>query len=86
MILKKPILVSSSTPLARTIKQARAGLIFKAGDDSDCANKIIQMASNGWESNQYSINGYQYVIDKGHNWEEESEPLLLSAYDELKEI
>lgn len=83
MIAKRPVLVSSSIPLARTVKQAQAGLIFNAGDPIDCANKILAMANDKEACLRYAENGYKYVMNKGHNWEEESEPSLIDAYDRL---
>lgn len=83
MIAKRPILVSSSVPLARTIKQAKAGMIFKAGDPEDCANKIIMLSEDKTSCDKLANNAFDYVLKKGHNWEEESALNLLKAYDQL---
>jgi len=85
MIAKRPVLVSSSAPLARTVQQANAGMIFSAGDPQDCAQKILAMADNPGACSQYAENGYRYVVEQGHNWEEESAPQLIEAYDHLFE-
>ena len=86
MIAKKPVLVSSSDPLARTVLAAKAGAIFKAGDAIDCANKIKDMYDNPSLLSKYATNGFNYVMKDGHNWENESAPVLISAYDELFDI
>lgn len=83
MIAKRPVLVSSSAPLARTVRQAYAGMIFAAGDPQDCAQKILAMADDPVACAQFAENGYRYVMEQGHNWEEESAPRLIAAYDRL---
>lgn len=83
MIAKRPLLVSSSAPLARTVNRAGAGLVFNAGDHNDCAKKILELADNPLACSSYAENGYRYVLEKRHNWEEESAPRLINAYDAL---
>lgn len=83
MISKRPVLVSSSPPLSRSVRQAKAGLIFAANDPYDCAEKIIAMANDPEGCKQFAENGYLYVMEQGHNWESESVPKLLLAYDNL---
>ena len=83
MIAKRPLLVSSSTPLARTVTQAGAGLIFEAGNPDDCAKQIMALAEDASARKVYANNGYRYVIEQHHNWEEESAPRLINAYDGL---
>jgi glycosyltransferase involved in cell wall biosynthesis len=86
MIAKRPILVSSSPPLARTIKQANAGMVFLAGDPSDCAAKIIEFSNDSNLLGKFADNGYNYVANEGHNWEEESESFLIKSYDKLCDL
>ena len=83
MIAKRPILVSSSTPLKRIINDSKAGLTFKAGDANDCAEKILLMAKDKNKLKDYAQNGYNYVTKAGHNWEKESALNLVSAYQGL---
>lgn len=83
MIAKRPVLVSSSVPLARSVKHAGAGLIFTAGDPKDCAKKIIELANSPSDCFAYSESGYRYVMEHGHNWEDESAIRLIEAYDNL---
>lgn len=83
MIAKRPVLVSSSAPLARTVTQAGAGMVFQAGDAVDCAQKIMALAADPQSCVQFADNGYKYVIEDGHSWEEESAPRLIHAYDRL---
>lgn len=83
MIARRPVLVSSSAPLSRTVTQAGAGLIFTAGEPQDCAKKIMELANNSADRLAFSESGYRYVMNQGHNWEEESAPRLIEAYDRL---
>jgi len=83
MMARKPVLVSSSTPLARTVRAAGAGLVFEAGDPRDCASKIRELLADPAKAGEYARNGFRYVWEEGHNWEEEAAPALLRAYDEL---
>lgn len=83
MTAKRPVLVSSSAPLARSVRQSGAGLVFNAGDQEDCAKKIMELANSPVKCSSYGESGYRYVKEKGHNWEDESEPKLIKAYDRL---
>jgi glycosyltransferase involved in cell wall biosynthesis len=83
MIARTPVLVSTSPPLARTVRQAGAGTIFQAGDERDCAEKIREMFNDRDALRAYAGNGFRYVMQQGHNWEEESAPVLISAYDAM---
>jgi glycosyltransferase involved in cell wall biosynthesis len=83
MIARRPVLVSSSVPLARTVRHSNAGLVFEAGDSDSCAKAIVELLQNPQLCLKLSNLGYRYVMEQGHNWEEESAPKLLQAYDEL---
>ena len=83
MISRRPVLVSSSKPLARTLSQANSGLVFRAGDAKDCSEKIAKLVKEPDTCQELAQNGYDYVTVKGHNWEDESAPVLIEAYDRL---
>jgi len=83
MIAKRPVLVSSSAPLARTVRQSEAGSIFESGDPVDCARKIIELADDPDRCARCAENGNRYVMGLGHNWEEASAPNLIAAYDKM---
>src|SRR5262249_46479926 len=72
MMAGKPLLVSSSGPLARTVRQANAGVVFQAGDSADCAHKILELLQHPDRRSAYGASGYDYVMGQGHNWENES--------------
>lgn len=81
--MSKPVLVSSSVPLARVVSNSQSGLIFSAGDHVDCANQIKYAFDHPGLLDQFSINAHHYVYDLGHNWEDESHHSLISAYSDL---
>lgn len=83
MIAGTPVLVSTSRPLDRTVRAAGAGVIFKAGDALDCAEKLREMLDNPGQLEKYGTCGRAYVMQAGHNWEEEAAPILVAAYDDL---
>lgn len=83
MIASKPVIVSTSRPLARVVKQAKAGEVFEAGNPLDLAHKIRMMYKLGERILEYGSNGYKYVIEDGHNWENESAPILIDTYRNL---
>jgi glycosyltransferase involved in cell wall biosynthesis len=81
MYFKKPVLVSDCAPLKRIIEETKAGLVFKANDSSDMAEKIMELY-NSHNLKEYGDNGYSAVIKK-YNWFEE-EKKLIRLYDEFK--
>jgi glycosyltransferase involved in cell wall biosynthesis len=83
MFAKKPVLVSSCPPLAKIVKKASAGMIFKENNPKDCANKILIMKENYKDLLKYGQNGYAYVFKNGNNWECKSSVHLIKAYDKI---
>ena len=80
MIAGTPVLVSTSAPLARTVRAASAGGIFRAGDPRDCADQIRGLLASRAQLARFGENGRAYVLEQGHNWEDESAPRLVEAY------
>jgi glycosyltransferase involved in cell wall biosynthesis len=83
MIAGTPVLVSTSAPLARTVTAAQSGGVFRAGDALSCANAIRDMLTDRAALARMGENGRHYTLLQGHNWEEESAPRLVEAYDRL---
>jgi hypothetical protein len=52
-------------------------------DASIAELKIRDMAADPKALEQAGARGYQYVMADGHNWEDESAPALIAAYDRL---
>ena len=60
-----------------------AGLVFEAGNPADCARKVCELADNPASAAVFADSGYRYVMQQGHNWEDESALELVRSYDEL---
>jgi glycosyltransferase involved in cell wall biosynthesis len=83
MIAGTPVLVSTSAPLARTVRAAGAGEVFRAGDAAHCAHVIRDMLRDRDRLRQYGAGGRGYVLEQGHNWEDEAAPRLVRMYQAL---
>jgi len=82
MLSKSLLLVSSCKPLKRIVEKYDAGLVFEADNPNDFANKVIN-AYNEYDSLKYkTVNAFDAVMNKGENWETESEKLI-ELYDNL---
>ena len=82
-MISQAVLVSSSKPLARIVSKSKSGYIFEAGNSADCSKKIIEAYNNPLQLKKKSKNGYDYVVNQGHNWENESAVNLINAYKKL---
>lgn len=82
MMSKSLLLVSSCKPLKRIVEKYDAGVVFKAGDATDFSLKVISIFQNKEAFKFKTENAYNAVMDKGENWETESEKLI-QLYEEL---
>ena len=85
MMVGKPMLVSSSAPLKRTIDKAQAGLVFQAGNPDDLAQKIKTLYSNKTLCVQLGENGVKATTEGNLNWETD-QLVLLDLYNNLKKV
>jgi glycosyltransferase involved in cell wall biosynthesis len=83
MMVGKPIVVSSCPPLARVVKEADSGLIFKAGDEKDFADKVLKIYNDKNLQEKFSKNSLKYTFENKHTWQEESKKLV-KFYKELE--
>ena len=83
MIMSTPVLVSTSAPLDRTVRAAKAGVVFRAGDALHCAETIRDALRDTAALEQLGRNGHDWVVGQGHSWEQEAAPALLRAYHRL---
>jgi len=74
MYYKKPILVSDVTSLKRIIKEENCGIVFKAGDTNDLADKIIKI-KNFKILEKLGSNG-RMAAEKKYNWSLTSKKLI----------
>ena len=82
MARSKPVLVSSCPPLAKHVRAADSGFVFKAGDERDCARAIQAAFDNTADLARLGENGRRYVTET-MNWELVSGPALIRAVSEL---
>ncbi|MCK5310423.1 MAG: glycosyltransferase, partial [Thermoplasmata archaeon] len=82
MYLRKPILVSDVGPLKRVVDGTNSGLVFKAGDAIDLAQKINKILNSKEQWEAMGDNGRKAVQER-YNWNMESRKLI-SLYDNLE--
>jgi glycosyltransferase involved in cell wall biosynthesis len=76
MMVGKPVLVSSSTPLKRVIETTNAGVVFKAGDPEDLSKKILSLYENKALQKELGENGKRTTVKGTLNWEHEQQSLI----------
>lgn len=82
MMCKKPVLVSSSLPLKRTVEEINSGLVFEAGNPEDFAKKVERLYHDAAIAGQLAENGYAATMERGFNWEKTGKELV-ELYDQL---
>ncbi len=76
MTVNKPLLVSSSKPLARIVSEYDAGYIFEADNPHDFAQKVIEVYNRPEIAMAKAQRGKDAVVHSGLNWETESKKLI----------
>lgn len=76
MLAARPLLVSSSDPLKRIVSQYQSGLVFKAGDAKDFADKILELYNDRALLEQLGTNGRQATFEGALNWDTEQRELI----------
>ncbi|MDN4164920.1 glycosyltransferase family 4 protein [Cytophagales bacterium LB-30] len=69
MMTGKPLLVSSSPPLARTVTEYHSGLVFEASNAKSLAEAIQQLYNSPELAASLGSNGLKATQEKGANWE-----------------
>jgi glycosyltransferase involved in cell wall biosynthesis len=69
MMVGRPLLVSSSTPLKRIVNETEAGLVFEAGNARDLADKILELYHDSNKCEQLGENGKGATLEGDYNWE-----------------
>ena len=82
MAVRLPILVSDCEGQKRLMEETEAGLVFRAGDVDDYAQKVIQLARDAELRKRLGENGRRAVETK-YNWEMSAGPELAAIYDDL---
>jgi glycosyltransferase involved in cell wall biosynthesis len=76
MMAAKPLLVSSSAPLKRLVEKCNSGLVFRAGDPKDFADKVMELFSNESLALALGQNGLNITVKGELVWEETSQELI----------
>lgn len=82
MMAEKPLIVSSCAPLKRYVKNFDCGVVFKAGDEKDFADKVEMLYRNKPLQTQLAKNGYDATMRGELNWEA-TQMSLLNLYKRL---
>lgn len=75
MAMGKPVIVSDSTTQANVVKEENCGLIFRAEDEQQLTNRIIELYENKEEAKKLGENGKNAVLNKW-NWDLTSKDLI----------
>lgn len=84
MICGKPVLVSNCKPLKRIVDIANCGVVFKANDEKDLAEKLFIMQSNVLELNNMGIRGQKAALGQ-LSWKKDAE-ILNNIYKSLEPV
>ena len=79
--MAKPVIVSSARPLARIVKETRAGLVFRSEDADGLAKAIIEICEDRDLSIKLGAAGQKAVKEK-YNWQDHG-LVLLKLYESL---
>ncbi len=75
MYFAKPIIASDCAPLKRIVEETGAGVIFRAGDARDLAEKVMWLLERPELWQKMGEKGRE-VVERKYNWENESKKLL----------
>ena len=82
MMAEKPLVVSSCAPLKRYVRSYDCGVVFKAGDEKDFADKVEMLYRNKPLQIQLAKNGYDATMRGDLNWES-TQLALIKLYNRL---
>lgn len=75
MICRKPVLVSDCRPLKRVVGETGAGVVFKANNSRDFAEKLYLMYSNPSKCAEMGRSGHDAALTK-YSWKLDAERLI----------
>lgn len=68
MLEGKRVVVSSCKPLRRVIEETNSGLVFKAGNGKDLADKVIDLYNNPSRRKELGENGEKAAQSRYNRW------------------
>jgi glycosyltransferase involved in cell wall biosynthesis len=75
MMVAKPVIVSDCPPLARVIRDAGAGLVFRHDDPAELASKILELYGDESRRGEMARAGRRAFLDR-YNWDRTSGELV----------
>lgn len=82
MLFGKPVVVSSCQTLKRIVEETAAGLVFKAGEPDDLAEKILSLHNSPELCRSLGQNGKAAAISGKYSWNYQDK-LLVNLYKDL---
>ena len=76
MFYKKPVIVSDVKPLKRIVREAGCGLVFRAGNHEELAERLLEAINDASKRKEMGEKGRRAVETK-YNWDTEQKKLLL---------
>lgn len=76
MFYKKPAIVSDVKPLKRIVSETGCGLVFRAGNHEELAEKLLEVINDASKREEMGENGRR-AVETRYNWDNEQEKLLL---------
>lgn len=76
MMAGKPLLVSSSAPLKRLVERYQSGLVFRAGDPMDFAEKVLTLYKDSSLCEKLGNSGKRVTLHENVNWDHDQEALI----------
>ncbi|MBL7876572.1 MAG: glycosyltransferase family 4 protein [Cyclobacteriaceae bacterium] len=76
MMAGKPLLVSSSAPLKRLVERYQSGLVFRAGDPMDFAEKVLTLYKDSALCEKLGNNGKHVTLHENVNWDHDQQALI----------
>ncbi|MGB5927289.1 MAG: glycosyltransferase family 4 protein [Cyclobacteriaceae bacterium] len=83
MMIGRPVLVSTSSPLKRVVDSTRGGLVFEAGNPDDFAEKVMALYNDREMADKLGDNAKRATYDGTMNWETTSRKLVKLYQDIL---
>jgi glycosyltransferase involved in cell wall biosynthesis len=85
MLAGRPLLVSSSPPLQRIVRETDCGLVFEAENPRALAEKIMELYHNPFEATRLANNGFIAASTGRYTWKNSAE-VLCSVYSKLSKL
>jgi len=76
MFYKKPVIVSDVKPLKRIVSETGCGLVFRAGNHEELAERLLEAINDASKRKEMGEKGRR-AVETRYNWDTEQKKLLL---------